>query len=152
MSGTLTPRAKTERDVLSPAPILDAVEHYRGTFIDLDTSRVVGPDEFAAARAVLVTALRRAGLHPGDRVLLALPNGPLFVAALTAILACEGSPLVVHSKTPAAELQRYAQRFGARFLASESGAEPGLAEIELAAQKIALGDIAVLHWGTAIRN
>jgi long-chain acyl-CoA synthetase len=92
--------------------------------------------------------LRRQGLHPGDRVLRALPNGPLFVATLTAILACEGSPLVVHSKTPAAELQRYAQRFGARFLACESGEEPGLAEIELAADEITLGNIASLHWGT----
>ncbi len=109
MSGTLTPRKLIEHDVLSAAPILDAVERYRGTFVDLDASRVVGPDEFAAARVSLTAALRRQGLQPGDRVLLALPNGPLFVAALTAILACEGSPLVVHAKTPAAELQRYAR-------------------------------------------
>ncbi len=113
MSGTLTPRSAVPHDVLSAAPILEAAERYRGTFVDLDASRVVGPDEFAAARESLAAALRRQGLHPGDRVLMAMPNGPAFVATLTAILACEGSPLVVHAKTPAAELQRYAQRFGA---------------------------------------
>ncbi len=148
MSGTLTPRPQTERDGLSAGPILDSVERYRGTFVDLDTSQIVGPDEFAAARVALIAALRRAGLHSGDRVLLALPNGPLFVATLSAILACEGSPLVVHAKTPAAELQRYAQRFGARFLACESAEEPELAQIELAAEEIAVGEIASLHWGT----
>ncbi len=56
--------------------------------------------------------------------IVAIANGPLFVATLVAILACEASPLVVHSwKTPPpAELRRYARRFGAaRFLAGRAG-------------------------------
>ena len=48
---------------------------------------------------------RSRGLSAGDRVVVALANGPLFIATLTAILAREASPLLVHSKTPATELR-----------------------------------------------
>ena len=105
-------------DPLSPAPILEAVQRYRGVIHDLDQRQTFAPDDFARGRQRLIADLRRGGLAPGDRVLLAIPNGALFLAALTAILECEGSPLLLHFKTPPAELERYARRFGARFLAS----------------------------------
>ena len=41
-------------ELMSPAPILEAVENYRGTIVDLETSRIVGPDELAAAHTALV--------------------------------------------------------------------------------------------------
>ena len=37
----------TQAELLSPAPILEAVGDYRGTIIDLDTAQVFSPDEFA---------------------------------------------------------------------------------------------------------
>lgn len=143
MSGTLT-----STDVLSPAPILDAVEHYRGSIVDLDASRTVTADEFAWAREALVAGLRRYGLAPGDRVIVAVANGPLFIATLAAVLTCEASPLLVHAKTPPGEIQRYAERFGARFLACEPRQDPPLDDIVLATAEIPLGDIATLCWAT----
>lgn len=141
MSGALS------RDTLSPVPILEAAERYRGKIIDLDADRVVGPDEFARAREGLVARLRAEGLAPGDRVVLALPNGPAFLAALAALLAAEASPLLVHVKTPPAELLRYARRFGSRFLASASPGEPGLEAILRGSTRLPVGDFAELGWG-----
>lgn len=114
MSETLT-----QPEVLSPAPILEAVERYRGTIVDLDAGREMTGDEFARARVRLTALLADAGLAPGDRVIVAVPNGPLFIAALAAVLAGEGAPLLLHYKTPVGELRRYAQRFGVRFLIYE---------------------------------
>ncbi|HEY2838807.1 MAG TPA: hypothetical protein VGJ26_06650, partial [Pirellulales bacterium] len=111
------PETLSPAELLSPAPILEAVQSYRGTIVDLDASRALTGDEFARARETLTAALAGAGLASGDRLIVAIPNGPLFLAVLTAVLACEGSPLLLHFKTPPAEVRRYAQRFGARFLA-----------------------------------
>ncbi len=143
MSGTLT-----QTDLLSPAPILDAVEHYRGTIVDLDASRSLSGDEFARARETLTNSLRRYGLMSGERVVVAVANGPLFIATLTAILACEGSPLVVHAKTPAGEVLRYAQRFGCRYLACEPREEPGLTAIAASTVEIDFAHMATLCWAT----
>jgi acyl-coenzyme A synthetase/AMP-(fatty) acid ligase len=141
VSGTVT-----QTDALSPAPILEAVERYRGAMIDLDTARVLGPDEFARSREALIKELRRQGLRSGDRVVLAVANGPLFIAALTSILACEGSPLLLHHKTPPAELRRYAERFNARFLACDPTDEPGFDAITSPPVEIAFGEVAALRW------
>jgi acyl-coenzyme A synthetase/AMP-(fatty) acid ligase len=137
-----------QADLLSPAPILDAIERYRGRIVDLDVSRELSGDEFARAREALTAALRQRGLSPGDRVIVALANGPLFVATLAAVLTCEACPLLVHAKTPPAELRRYAERFGARFLACEPGEEPGLSEVMASDADIAFVDFASLRWGT----
>lgn len=143
MSGTLS-----HADLLSPAPILDAVERYRGTIVDVDTGWVVSSDELARIRESLAIAMRRQGLMPGDRVVMAMANGPMFIAALTSILACEASPLLVHSKTPHAELARYAGRFGARFLATDPPEEPAAAPSAPWAVDLALSDVARLRFGT----
>ncbi len=143
MSGTLI-----GADILSPAPILDAAQRYRGTMVDLSVSCVLGPDEFAKAREALTRWLAANGLSAGDRVVVALANGPLFIATLVAILACEASPLVVHSKTPPAELLRYARRFGARFLAGEPEDESGREQIETTTTRVAFADVLPLDWST----
>jgi len=131
VSGTLT-----SADVLSPAPILEAVERWRGTIVDLDASRSLTADEFAWAREALIASLRRHGVSPGDRVVLAVANGPLFIAALTALLACDACPLLVHFKTPPAEIKRYADRFGARFLACQRREEPDAGQLAATAVDI----------------
>lgn len=141
MAGTLI-----QANDWSPAAILDAVDRYRGTIIDLDARQVFSPDDFARAQQALVASLRREGIAAGDRVLVAIPNGPLFIGALTAILACDGSPLLLHAQTPAAELLRYAQRFGARFLAAGMPFDRATPELVQARTNIAFAPAIDLAW------
>ena len=101
---------------LSPEPLLATAERYRGTMIDVEQGVVVGRDRFRYGREQLVRGLVSRGLAAGDRALLAVSNGPAFVASLLAILECGGSPLMVHAKTPPAELGRTAERFCADFI------------------------------------
>ncbi|MFT5522168.1 MAG: long-chain acyl-CoA synthetase [Pirellulaceae bacterium] len=131
---------------LGPAPILAAADRYRGSIIDLDEGTTIGPDDFAATRQQLVALLKNHGLEPGDRVLLAVPNSPLFIVALTAILECEGSPLLVHSQTPSAELQRYAQRFGVRFLATVPKNAHNIEMIVSSTKQLSLDATTDLQW------
>ena len=112
---------------LSPLPILDAAERYRGQFTDLDTGRTVSAAAFHAAREKLVERLASAGLLPGQRAVVSVDNGPHFVAALLAVLERGGCPLLVHPKAPAAELKRTALRFGAEVVIA---AECPAAELE----------------------
>jgi long-chain acyl-CoA synthetase len=143
MSGTID-----QLDTLSPAPILDAVERYRGTITDLDTGQVFSADAFAAARSSLAASLRRAGLAPGDRVLMAVSNGPLFIATLAAILDRGASPVLLHAKTPTAELERYASRFGARIVASDAGDESPVTISGSSTLEVEFAPRAGLRWST----
>jgi acyl-CoA synthetase (AMP-forming)/AMP-acid ligase II len=112
---------------LSPQPILDAAERYRGKFVDLDAGRIVDAADFHLARFQLAERLTSLGLSPGQRVVVSVGNGPQFVATLLSVLAVGGSPLLVHAKTPAAELKRTALRFGAPLILSD---ECPLADLE----------------------
>ncbi|PQO38103.1 class I adenylate-forming enzyme family protein [Blastopirellula marina] len=118
MSGTLITES-----IWSPAPILNAAENYRGEIFDLDLGRRVSADMFQAMREGLIRSFRDKGVASGDRVLVTIGNGPLFPLALTALLACDASPLLVHVMTPPAELARYAQRFGVKWLVACGGDE-----------------------------
>jgi acyl-coenzyme A synthetase/AMP-(fatty) acid ligase len=111
---------------LSAEPILSAVDSYRGVWIDLDRGVVVRPDAFVRGRQDLVRQMVHCGLEPGDRVVIAVGNGPLFPAVLAATLLAGGSPLLVHAETPPAELKRTALRYGARFILSDSRGEEEL--------------------------
>ncbi|MBI2435025.1 MAG: acyl--CoA ligase [Candidatus Hydrogenedentes bacterium] len=68
----------------------------QGEQVVLDTPR--GQTSTAAALvrhiAVMRARLAAAGLAPGDRVVLQVPNGPLFVVALVAVLAQGGVPIL----------------------------------------------------------
>ena len=118
---------------MSPEPILSAVDGYRGSIVDLDNARIVGPEAFAAGWQNLSRRLGECGLAVGDRVVVAIGNGPLFIAAWVAILTRGGSPLPVHFETPPAELKRTALRFGARFVATDAQQE---ADIEPVASRV----------------
>ena len=105
---------------LSPSPVLDAAEGYRGKFVDLDTGRVVAADAFHLGRRQLADRLTRDfGSLAGERVVVCLGNGPQFVATMLVLLARRGSPLFVHPKTPPSELKRIALRYGARLVISD---------------------------------
>ncbi len=101
-------------DDLSPAPILAAIENYRGSITDLDLNLTIDAAGLATARGALLRKLQAGGLQAGERIVIAIGNGPLFVAALDAVLRSGASPLLVHYQLPAAELQRTALKYGAR--------------------------------------
>ena len=140
--------ALTGSEALSPAPLLTAAESFRGKIIDLDAQRELSAADFSRLRESLTKQLQQLGLAAGDRVLVALPNGPLFVAMLAATLACEASPLVVHAKTPAAELQRYARRFGVRYLSCVEIEERDVEPIVTSSAQIQLNDVDGMQWAT----
>ena len=66
---------------------------------------VEGP-ALASAAQRLARLLAERGLARGDRVLLAVGNGPRFAAALAAVVGAGGSPILLHAQTPLAELVR----------------------------------------------
>ncbi len=115
MSQLIEPTAE-----MAPDPILEAVDGYRGTIVDLDTSTRVLPEEFSRGWRELTRRLDDAGLRSGDRVIVAYGNGPGFIACWAAILAQGGSPLFVHVETPPAELRRMVRRFRARFVVTDA--------------------------------
>jgi long-chain acyl-CoA synthetase len=104
---------------LSPEPILRAAESYRGSIVDVDRSLVFDWGALARARDNLTKQLKAAGLAVDDRVIVAVSNGAPFLTALTAILACEAAPLLVHAQTPPSELKRTALRHGARYIVGD---------------------------------
>jgi acyl-CoA synthetase (AMP-forming)/AMP-acid ligase II len=132
---------------MTAAPILDAVENYRGTIVDLDAGQVITPPRLVAAWHGLARRMAECGLSPGDRVIVAVGNGPLFIAAWAAILAQEGSPLLVHMDTPPAELKRIADRFHARFLVSDAQQEHDFETAGIQASTFAGADWAEVVWG-----
>ena len=105
---------------LSAEPILEAVEAYRGSILRPGSGAGIGPGPWARGRRSLAAAMVAAGLEPGDRVVMAIGNGPRFVAVLAAILAGGGSPLLLHAETPLEEIKRTAARYAARFAALDA--------------------------------
>jgi acyl-CoA synthetase (AMP-forming)/AMP-acid ligase II len=114
---------------LTSGPILDAVEELRGSVVDLDRRKAVSADDLRWASYELETQFRANGLGAGDRPVMAIGNGPLFVATLSAILRAGGSPLLLHADSPVAEIARTANRFGANFFVTDS---LGVNELEAA--------------------
>jgi len=109
---------------ISPAPILDAFENYAGSFFDLDRGIALDGPALRTLRDRVVEALCRNGLATGDRVVFCVGNGPSFVAGLAAVLTAGGSPLLMHPKSPPAELKRTALRWGARLVIIDDVSAP----------------------------
>jgi acyl-coenzyme A synthetase/AMP-(fatty) acid ligase len=87
---------------------------------------------------MLERRLASSGVRPGDRVLLAVFNGPLFYAGMGALLAAGASPILMHAETPSAELSKAAERYGAEFVLRQAPHKaldmielPDLAPLEL---------------------
>ncbi len=108
---------------LTPEPILAAIDNYQGSIFDLDTGQAITPTRFAAGWRGLARRISESGLSTGDRVIVAVANGPVFIAAWAAVLAQDGSPLFVHVDTPPAEIKRVAERFHARFVLTDAQPE-----------------------------
>ncbi len=142
------PRERAEQSAafaedLSPDPILAAADAFRGRWIDMDRNLVVGPVGFARGWRGLAQRMRRQGLRRGDRVVLAIGNGPLFPTTLAAVLDVGGSPLLLHVETPPAELRRTAMRYGARFVVADGWEE---ADFQAAVQSSTA--LSVATWGS----
>lgn len=105
---------------LSPEPLLNAFENFRGSFFDLNHNRQTTAADLQRIRASLLAAIRREGVAAGDRVLVALQNGPMLAAMLAACLEAGACPVLVHGDTPASELERMASKWGIQFVASEA--------------------------------
>ncbi len=86
---------------LTPQPILEAAANYRGEFVDLDAHRAVAASAFHTGCERLQARLKAQGLVSGERAVVAVGNGPDFVATLLAVLAVGGSPVLVHPRAPA---------------------------------------------------
>jgi acyl-CoA synthetase (AMP-forming)/AMP-acid ligase II len=102
---------------LAPAPILDLFEKYAGTFHDLDRGLTLDGAQLRSARGTLAAAITRHkhSVTPGDRVLMAVGNGPGFLTAFVAVLSVGGAPVLLHVDTPPAELERLSRSYDARF-------------------------------------
>jgi long-chain acyl-CoA synthetase len=131
---------------LDPAPILAAAEAYRGSIVDLDRSITVGPQAFARQWTKLGEQMAACGLQPGDRLVLAVANGPLFPAALAAALAQGGTPLLLHGETPWPEMQRAAMRIGAKFILCDRLHEQANEAAQFAPRLIGHGPWAEALW------
>ena len=131
---------------MSPEPILAAIDDYGGSIFDLDHALLVGPELFAASRRALARRMRSVGLKPADRVIVAVGNGPLFLAAWAAVLAEGGSPLLVHVETPPAELKRIARRFLARFVVADALSESDFESVGARAKMLSLDLWSRLVW------
>ncbi len=139
--------SRKDRDLtMTPEPILAAVDNYRGTIYDLDQSLLVTPDRFASGWRGLSRRMGDEGLRPGERVIVAVGNGPLFIAAWAAILAQGGSPLLMHVETPPAEMKRVAERFHARFVATDAQLERDLEAVGARATTFSVSDWAHILW------
>jgi acyl-CoA synthetase (AMP-forming)/AMP-acid ligase II len=149
MSGAPGPTAAAEQSLgggLAPTPILDAVEVFGGSIVDLDRGKVVDSDDFRRTSYELENLFRAGGLGPGDRPVVAIGNGPMFMATLSAILRAGGSPLLLHADSPAAELARTAQRFGANFLVTDSLSAADLGDAGYEGREFSSSDWAAGTW------
>ena len=126
---------------LSPLPILDAAESYSGRFVDLETGLTLSADQFHRGRSELAQQLRNAGLESGQRVVVSVGNGPSFVSTLLAVLSAGGCPLLLHARTPVAELKRTALRFGAPLIIAEEGMPD-----DFQAEAISVRTVAIDGW------
>ncbi len=114
---------------LSCEPILAAIENYRGSFVDLEQNLTIDAASLATGRRLLLRKLQAGGLQSGDRIVVAIGNGPLFVAALDAVLRAGASPLLVHYQLPAAELRRTALKYRAAQVLTDADEADRLAEL-----------------------
>ncbi|HSK40056.1 MAG TPA: class I adenylate-forming enzyme family protein [Arenibaculum sp.] len=107
---------------LSARPLLDAFEAFGGTVYDLNRRTSLSGAGLRAGRDALGRTLAGIGVGPGDRVLTAVSNGPLFPIAVTALLGLGACPLLIHADTPLPEMERTAGQWGAHWVLTDATA------------------------------
>ncbi|MDR1959482.1 MAG: acyl--CoA ligase [Planctomycetaceae bacterium] len=123
----------TSNDILyasgKPDNFLASLENYKGQITCMDIQMTVSSDQLREGWSMLIRRFSESGMIPGDRIVVAVGNGPGFIAVWGAILALGGSPVPVHFETPPMELHRIACKFHASFIVTDSHTET---EMELA--------------------
>lgn len=125
---------------LSPVPLLDLFENYGGSILDLDQKSTWDGSSLRAGRQRLSGDLRRQGVAGGQRILLAVGNGPAFAISLMSVLSVEACPVLLHFETPPNELKRLAVAYAASYVLSETWTESDLAPVSIRATKFDLGN------------
>lgn len=111
---------------LAPDAILERFDAYRGRFVDAEREVSLDGEAMRAVAARVSDAVGAMIAPAGARALVAVGNGPLFPAAIAAMLRVGVSPLMVHADTPEAELARVARQWRCALLVADGlGAEPG---------------------------
>ena len=128
----------------SPTPLLEAFDNFQGSFFDLDRDTSVSAEELKNLKTQLRKQMSARGLTAGDRLLAALPNGPLFAAVWAASLEVGASPILVHGETPQPELHRVAAQWEVHFLVAE--AEASHAKSARADEFLTAGEHGTLRW------
>ena len=131
---------------LSPDSMLSAIDGYSGTIHDLDRRRIVSSSEFHSRRHALARRIYTLGLRRGDRVVMAMSNGPQFIAMLDAILCCGGCPVLAHTLTPPSEIKRTALRFGAKFATCDAWTESDMTPASVAISQLSESDWLHMLW------
>jgi long-chain acyl-CoA synthetase len=122
----------------------------RAALVDAATGRSLTWEQTDNAVNAYATILADAGLAPGDRVAVPLPNGPEFCVALFAVLRAGG--IVVPAAAGSPELARLVADSGARFVVGDSVPLPDLDATGEPREPVRSGeDVAVLCYtsGTA---
>ena len=107
----------------SPAPLLTAFDKFQGAYYDLDRNIRTSAGDLKRIKNDLIKQASALGLMAGDRIIMALPNGPLFAGVWAASLEVGASPVLAHGETPVLELDRLAQQYDAQFTVSPATAE-----------------------------
>ena len=95
---------------------VDRVQHFLDRIVDLCGD---GRNEPARPSVeALAKAWRELGLRPGDRVILALPNGVRLLEHFFAVLASGGVPALVSPVTPSVRLRELCGHMNARAVAA----------------------------------
>lgn len=128
----------------SPEPLLHAFENFDGSFFDLDRNVRVSARELKKLKTDLRRKMTETGLGSGDQILVALPNGPLFITVWAASLEVGASPILVHGETPELELDRIGQRWNAQFLVKEARISDG--DEHDRGQMLIAGEHGTLRW------
>ncbi|HEX6357248.1 AMP-binding protein [Actinophytocola sp.] len=132
--------------------VADAAEKTprRAALVDAATSRTLTWEQTDNAVNAYAVILADAGLAPGDRVVVPLPNGPEFCVALFAVLRAGGIAVPAAAGSP--ELPRLVADSGATFVVGDSVPVPDLDAASEPREPVRGGeDIAVLCYtsGTA---
>ncbi|HEV8004352.1 MAG TPA: AMP-binding protein, partial [Planctomycetaceae bacterium] len=128
MGQSLQKLAENNQD-LTATPLLDLFENYAGSFHDLDRNLKLSGDNLRTARDALTAGLVGQKVAAGDRVLLAVGNGPGFIVAFVAVLSVGGSPVLVHVDTPPAELVRLSREYDAQWALCDAWTENDLSTV-----------------------
>jgi acyl-CoA synthetase (AMP-forming)/AMP-acid ligase II len=115
---------------LTRSDILSLIDGFGGSFIDLDSGCRIDAAGFAHGWGGLARQLIARGVGAGDCVAIAVRTGPLFPAALGAVLSSGATPLLLHGSTPQWELLATMRRVGASYALLEPAEADSLDEAE----------------------